>query len=294
MIRRLLQRNLRLYFRDHISVFFSLLAVLIVLVLYILFLADLSINMVSNQMNNMVDRESISYLINSWILAGLLSITSVTSTIGGLAAMVRDREYKLIADFKSAPIRRYVYVTSMISSAFIIGTIISLISLAIYGAYISITTAYGFTFIQYVKAVLVIMLSSAMNACLMGLIVSFFKTGNAFSGLSLMVGSTIGFLNGLYVPMGSLPSKVQTVVKCLPFGHVASVLRKIIMKESLDMCESGAGADAVNGLRSMFGVDLLWGGKVIKTEASLIFVMIVLAVSMVLLVINYGRKYEEI
>ena len=108
MIRRLLQRNLRLYFRDHISVFFSLLAVLIVLVLYILFLADLSINMVSNQMNNMVDRESISYLINGWILAGLLSITSVTSTIGGLAAMVRDREYKLIADFKSAPIRRYV------------------------------------------------------------------------------------------------------------------------------------------------------------------------------------------
>jgi|GEM_PF-1324775 len=40
MFKNITIRNLKLYFRDRLTVFYSLLAVLIVIVLYVLFLAD--------------------------------------------------------------------------------------------------------------------------------------------------------------------------------------------------------------------------------------------------------------
>ena len=54
MSRKLLYRNIQLYFRDRASVFFSLLAVLIVISLYILFLSKLQIDSVNQQTNNML------------------------------------------------------------------------------------------------------------------------------------------------------------------------------------------------------------------------------------------------
>nr|NLJ02159.1 ABC transporter permease [Bacillota bacterium] len=71
------KRNLKLFFRDRASVFFSLLAVFIIIGLYVLFLGDMV----------MMDLEGIPgarFLMDSWIMAGLMAVTSVTTTMGAL------------------------------------------------------------------------------------------------------------------------------------------------------------------------------------------------------------------
>lgn len=294
MLKKLVSRNFKLYFRDRMAVFFSLLAVLIVIVLYILFLSDLQVNTVNDQMHGSIDKDIISYLINSWILAGLLSITAVTSTLGAFGTMVNDREKKLIMDFKSSPLKNWVYPVAGIITAVIVGSIISIVSFVIYGIYIYADTGYSFSITQIGQCLGVIILSSFMSAALMGFLVSFFSTNSAFSSASLIVGTTIGFLNGLYVPMGSLPKNVQTVLKCLPFGHIASMFRRVLMSDSIKRCFKDAPDKTVDSYTHSYGVNLTWNGSDIAIHVSCIFIVAVLIVSLILMFLNYSRKKREL
>ena len=65
------------------------------------------------------------------------------------------------------------------------------------------------------------------------LVVSFFKTSNAFAAASTIIGTLLGFLAGIYIPIGTLPDYLQTIVKFFPVSHSASLFRQILMESSL-------------------------------------------------------------
>lgn len=294
MFKNITIRNLKLYFRDRLTVFYSLLAVLIVIVLYVLFLADLQISAINRATNNALPQEDVSYLVNGWILAGLLSVTTVTSTLGGFGTMVADRTYKIIMDFKSSPVPRMVYPLASMATAFIIGTVISAAGFAAYSALIYVDTGYIFSMEQVLKCLGLICLSSLMNAALMGFMVSFFKTNSAYASASLIIGSVIGFLNGLYVPIGNLPETVQTFIKCLPFWHLASLFRQVLLKEPIILCFGNAPQSALDGYIYEFGIRFKWGNGFVQPIVSILFALGVCIVSTVLFFINYRRKDNEI
>ncbi len=123
-------RNLKVFFRDKTSVFFSLLAVFIVIGLYVLFLGDIMAKGLSHHGGDM------RFLIDSWIMAGILSVTAVTTTMGAFGIMVEDRANNIIKDFSSSPIRRTTLAGGYILGAFIIGVIMSLVALVLFGVYI--------------------------------------------------------------------------------------------------------------------------------------------------------------
>ena len=294
MLRKLIYRNSSLYFRDRTSVFFSMLSVLIVIALYILFLAKLQVDIVNRQTNGVLNGDDLSYLINSWILAGLLSITTVTSTLGALGTMVSDRENRIVMDFKSSPLSAMTYPVSCVITSFTVGTIISVISFVIYGGYIYFTTGYLFSILMILKCLGLIFLSVMMNAALMGFLVSFLSTNSAYSSASLIIGAVIGFINGLYVPMGALPETIQSILKCLPFGHVASLLRRVLMQESINLCFKNVSMSVRQSYTRDFGVVLDWNGSEISSYISIMFIVGVLLISLILFFINFRRKKQEI
>ncbi|NLC66497.1 MAG: ABC transporter permease [Clostridium sp.] len=291
---KIIYRNVSLYFRDKASVFFSLLSVLIVMLLYILFLSNVQVVSITEQIGATANKNNISYLINTWILAGILSITTVTSTLGALAFMVNDRENKIIKDFKSSPITNSTYPVAGVISSFIVGLTMSIIALLIYGVYIFIDTGYLFSLIIIVETLALIVVSTIMNAALMGLLVSFISTNNVYSSASLIIGTTIGFVNGLYIPIGELPDKIQTFIKLLPFAHIASMFRQILMKDSIPKTFDGAPVEAINTYKEIFGIILKWKNESIAFNISLIFVIAVFTISIILFFINFRRKREEI
>ncbi len=276
------------------AVFFSLLSVLIVIVLYILFLSSLQVDDVKAQLGGAVEEDDISYLINSWILAGLLSITCVTSTLGAFGSFVNDREKKLTMDFKSSPISYGAYPVASAAAAFIVGTVISLITFAIYTAYIYIDSGYMFSQDEVIKCIGMILISVLMSSTLMGFMVTFFATNSAFSSASLIIGTIIGFLNAVYVPMGSLPDQIQTVLNCLPFGHIAALFRQILMVDSIDACFDGAPEDMIEGYKETYAVELSWDGSDIEPSTSFIFIGAVFAAALLLMFFNYSRKRNEL
>ena len=107
-------RNLKVFFKDKSSVFFSLLAVFIIIGLYALFLGDV-------WTSSMSDIAGIRFLMDSWIMAGLLAVTSVTTTMGAYGIMVQDREKKITKDFAASPVGNKNIVGGYIIGAVIIG-----------------------------------------------------------------------------------------------------------------------------------------------------------------------------
>ena len=89
MIWALLRRNLRVYFRDKASVFFSMLGVIIIIGLYLAFLG----NMVEDA--GASAGENARFMMDSWIMGGVISAASITTAMGAFGIMVEDTAKKL-------------------------------------------------------------------------------------------------------------------------------------------------------------------------------------------------------
>lgn len=68
----LVKRNIKLYMKDKMTVFFSLLAPIIVLVLYILFLGDLQVQNIMATIGDAVSETEVRALVNNWMISGVM------------------------------------------------------------------------------------------------------------------------------------------------------------------------------------------------------------------------------
>jgi multidrug/hemolysin transport system permease protein len=276
-------RNLRVFFRDRSSVFFSLLAVFIIIGLYVLFLGDVWTGSIKGL-------TGVRFMMDSWIMAGLLAVTSVTTTMGAFGIMVEDKARKISKDFYSSPISRGSLTAGYVVSAYIIGIIMTLVTLVLAEIYI---VAYGGQFLSFaalIKVIGLLLLSTLTSTSMVLFIVSFFRSVNAFATASTIIGTLIGFLTGIYLPVGQLPDAVQWVVKIFPVSHAAALLRQTMMEGPISRSFEGASASAAGPFKEMMGVTLKFG----DTEASgLLSIAILVGTAVlffVLSLLNLSRK----
>lgn len=205
-------RNLKVFFKDKTSVFFSLLAVFIIIGLYALFLGDA-------WTGSFGDMPGVRYLMDSWIIAGLLAITSLTTTMGAFGIMVDDKVRKINKDFMSSPLKRSSIAGGYIFSAYIIGIIMSIAALLLSEIYIISNGGELLGGIVLLKVFTLILLATFTNTSIVLFLVSFFRSANAFTTASTVIGTMIGFLTGIYLPIGQLPGGVQWAIKLFPVSH---------------------------------------------------------------------------
>jgi len=98
-------RNLRLFFRDRMNVFFSLLAAIILFALYTLFLGNLQSASLETSFPNATSAE-LKAFVDTWMFAGIVGITSITTGLGALGVLVEDGASGRFRDFLVSPIRR--------------------------------------------------------------------------------------------------------------------------------------------------------------------------------------------
>ena len=252
----LLLRNLRVYFRDKASVFFSLLSVLIIILLYALFLGD-----AWSSGSVFQGRAGVKNMMDSWIMAGLLAVVSVTSTMGAFGIMVEDKSRKIMKDFASSPLSRAGLTGGYILSAFLIGLVMSLVT-AVFAVIYMVARGSAFPGLPVLgKTVLLIIISSLSNTSLVLFLISFINSSNAFSTASTLIGTLIGFLTGIYMPIGQLPAAVQSIIKVVPTSHAAALLRQTLMEEPLQKVFAGAPPEMVNAFKETMGATLSVGGK---------------------------------
>jgi multidrug/hemolysin transport system permease protein len=277
-------RNLKIFFKDKGAVFFSLLAVFIVIGLYVLFLGDVWTSSFS-------DIPGMRFTMDSWIMAGSLSVASVTTTMGAFGALVDDKSSKRSKDFISSPLSRGSITGGYILGAIVIGIIMSLITLVLAEVYI---VAYGGELLSaaaFLKVLGLIVLSTVAGTSMVLFLVSFFKSSNAFTSASTVLGTLIGFVTGIYLPIGQLPEAVQWVIKCFPVSHAAALFRQVMMEAPM-AASFGMYSSTVPeaSFRLLMGVSYEYGGVVASPFASVLVLLGTAAVFFTLAMFNMSRK----
>ncbi|MFA6710200.1 MAG: ABC transporter permease [Candidatus Methanomethylophilaceae archaeon] len=282
---RFAKRNILIFFRDRSAVFFSFFGVLVVLALYILFLGDIWENDLSQQ--GIIDSK---LLIGTWMMAGVVAVASVTVSMGAFGTMVVDRDKNIVKDFSTSPARRSDLIAGYMLSVLTIGILMTVVTFFAALAYLS---CIGYT-LPPVSTILeifgIIALSVLANSAMILFIVSMIRTTSAFSTASAIIGTLIGFLAGVYIPVGALPSGVATVVNVFPTSHAASLLRTVMMSDVTTVSFSGLPPEAITEFNSSMGVTLSIGGTVISPLGSVMILLGYTAAFFALSVMILSRK----
>lgn len=284
---QLTKRNLWMFFRNKTEVFFSFLSVLIILGLYILFLSDLNVNNVIASLGREVD--GIRVLINSWVMAGLIAVSTVTLSIGSLSLMVLDKQRKVFYDFLVAPIKRHELFLSYILSTLIIVFMISMTVLIIAQAYVIGSGGAFFEWLDWVRIILVIILLSVSSTMMMLFFISFIENASVLSTLGTIVGTLIGFVTGAYIPMGVLPKPIQVFSNLLPVSQGASLLRNIFVRSSLQTVFDQAPVEIIDNYRRFQGIDLFIYDFKLEVNIMIAYILVTTVVFLVLNVLRFRK-----
>ena len=280
---RFAKRNLMVFFRDKSAVFFSLLSALIIVALYALFLGD-------TMTQGYEAVPEVRALMDSWIVAGILAITSITTTMGAYGTMVDDRARKIEKDFHCSPLHKSSIAGGYILSAFLIGVVMTLVALVLGEVYIVATGGPWLSFAATLKVLGLILATCFMNTAMVFFVVSFFRSLNAFSTASTILGTMIGFVTGIYMPVGVLPVAIQYVVKVFPVTHSAVLLRQVMMEGPLATSFAGAPAQAVSEFNEMMGITMRCGDASVTPFASLLVILLTGLLFFLLSSVRMSRK----
>ncbi len=285
----LVQRNNKVFRRDKTQVFFSLLSVIIVIVLYAVFLQKMQVDAIERLTKATPE---LMTMVNEWLVAGLLSMIAVSTTLGAYGIAVKDQESKAQADFLTAPLSRSTIQLSYVINAFIIGSIFSFIALIGCEIFLVATGGKLLSFGDFVH-VLGILFLSVLLASVFNLFLSLFvSTQNAFSTLGTIVGTVLGFLCGVYVPLGALPSFAQNLIMYFPISHTTLLLRNAFMDSSIGDVFEGVPASYVEDYKINYGIVYELHGKILSTSTSLIIIVCTIVILALASMMLFKRKYK--
>ncbi|WJY26098.1 ABC transporter permease [Sporosarcina trichiuri] len=262
----LAKRNMLLYFRDRSAVFFSLLSVAILIAVYVFFLGDL----IADGMPEFPGRKG---LLLTWVIAGIFAVTSITTTLAAFGTYVEDRQRRTLDDFLVTPLKRSVLTGGYLLSSLAIGLIMTFTALVAADIMLLAAGQPLLTAVQLLQSAGIIALSVLSAGSLFLLLVRFFRTSNACAAASTLIGTTIGFLAGIYIPIGSLPGYLQSVIQLVPVSHAALLFRQVLMAPYLTDAFAGAPAAKSEQFHEALGITFHLGDTALNPLFSVLYLI---------------------
>ena len=281
----LAKRCTLIYFRDRQSVFFSLMGVLVVVMIYLLFLRDMLIS-------SYPDMPGMGNLVDAWVLSGILGIVPVTTCAGALQTMMDDKVRKRDRDILVSPMTPSRIAAGYVLSTFAVGLIMGFLTFVLCLIYLAATGCP--LSLGGVATSLVLLIPSALSASIiMYAITSFLRSSGAFSGLFTVVSVLMGFLAGIYMPMGTMPSVMQTIGTLVPASHMAALFRNGLASDALDRAMGSLPAEEFSRFRVDMGFDLSLGGFGFSAMTMILYVLGITLIFFVIASVKAGRRRLE-
>lgn len=258
----LVRRNMRIYLRDKGAVFFSLLSMVIVIALMLFFLGDMNIEAITDMLGKLpgrdaaADQKNAELMVLLWTCAGIISINAVTVTLAALSSMIRDKTSGKINSIYTAPVSRLKISAAYICSACLSSVIVCGITLAITEIYCVIQGAEPFSLVSHLTLFGMIIVNSFAYSAIMYLVAVAAKTEGAWSSIGTIIGTLVGFLGGIYLPLGTLGNEIATGMKCLPVIYGTSMFRVIMTEDILAKTFEGAPQEMISEYSEAMGIKL--------------------------------------
>ncbi|WP_338215157.1 ABC transporter permease [Companilactobacillus muriivasis] len=258
----LMYRNLKIYFSDKSGVFFSLMGALISFVLYLIFLSQ-------NMVNSWSSVPDTKLLLDPWLIGGTMTITAITTTLSSLSLMVQDREKNILSDLSLTDVSYLGIQCSYLLTAMIVGTIMQLVMYFMMGGYFMITDKSPLNMAFFPQILGTAVLSSFIWTTFNLLLLSFVKKIDTLGKIGTIVGTASGFLAGVYMPIGILPTGVQEFMKYTPALYNTAIYRNILMNTQLKNSFKNLPVSIVNEFNEKMGISVKWDSQILTVQQNI-------------------------
>lgn len=292
------RRNVLVYYKDKVAVFFSLLTPIIVLGLYVLFLKDSYTSGLSD-LKKVISADDIDAVINSWLIAGVLGTAVVTVALNSFSTMVSDRQNKIDYDYKSTPAKSYCVVLSYLTAAVINTFIMCAVILTVSIVVLSMSDIYYGTAADILKTYGIVALGSVSSSLILMFLTSFIKKSSTLSSFGTIISTAVGFVIGAYVPVSQFDESVQNMLNLVPGSQIAGMLRQKIMGPTIssitDQLSGSAKKLVTDNINVAFSVDLKIFGDYRKMNFMIIYSVAAIALFLVLnlIVFRFNSKNKD-
>lgn len=281
----LVTRHIKVFTRDKAAFYLSFLSVAILIVVYKMFLGQYQIDAINEAMGTTTVNQDVSDMVNYWLLAGLVTITSMTATLGGYGVIISDREQGKGLDFQLTSVSSATLQMSYIISAIIIGTMTTFFTYVL-GVLLFLG---GETFFSLGAKTLALVLGNIFASTLLSILMIYpfcrlITSTKAFATFSTIIGTIIGFISGTYVSIGSVSPMLGKIMAYFPLTQMNALMKKILMEDSLSAVYADAPSTVIENYRQNYGVDLSFNAETMLTAQQMVNYLV--ALGCVLLLFN--------
>lgn len=282
---KLIKRNVKLFFKDKGMLFTSLITPIILLVLYVTFLANVYEQSLTENLPNSIElsKSVIDGFVASQLMSSLLAVSCVTVAFSSNFLMVQDKVNGTIKDFKTSPVK-----SSILSLSYYIATLISTFIISV----LAMCACLGYVYIKgwymsssdvimlFIDVVLLILFGTALSS-----VINFFLTTQGqITAVGTMVGAGYGFICGAYMPISSFSEGLQKVIMFLPGTYATSLIRNNSLRGVLDEFNSqGIPKMILTSMKDVFDCNLYFFDK--KVEMTTMY--LILCITIILLIAIY-------
>ena len=225
----LVSRNIKLYFKDKMTFFVSLITPLILIVLFLTFLKNVYADTITNLMPAGVEisKKAVEAFCGGWLFSSIISVSCVTVAFCS-NIMVLDKLNRSIQDLNLTPVKRSTLLISYFISNFLTTFLISIIVLIISLIYLACVGFY-LTFLD-----VIMLMVSTVCMCLFGslfasVIGMFISSQGVHSAVSTLISSMYGFISGAYMPISQFGEGIKNFLSFLPSTYGTVLFRQYYM-----------------------------------------------------------------
>ncbi len=229
VLKSLIKRNVKMFFKDKGLLFTSLITPMILLVLYATFLGNVYEDSFRQILKSIapdlkVSDSLINGCVGGQLFSSLLAVCTVTVTFCSNMLMVQDKANGTINDINITPVKGSTLALGYYLSTFITTLIICMLATVACLIYIAMIGWY-FSVLDILLILLDVFLLVMFGTALSSIINYFLSSQGQISAVGSIVSSCYGFLCGAYMPISQFSKGLQNIVAFFPGIYGTSLLR---------------------------------------------------------------------
>jgi len=288
----LVKRNIKIFYRTRGNIFFSMLSIIILVALHFAIFrsmyADNWIYVTSQISGLIIERENLTWIADSLMFSAIIPLGAVTISLTAIGTMVADKETNALSDFLISPIKRGILLTSYLMSSFIIGFTVLSLFIIFFCIYFFVMYGITFTALQLGLIVMAKIGSLIFANIFMLLLISFLKKQQSLSTLGSILGTSIGFLSGAYIPIGMFGDIIGALFSALPFLQLTVLTRQAFLYE-IETITPLTHEMLTGEIARNFGMEVWFGNNLISTQFTILISGTITLFLLIGLVIRFSR-----
>lgn len=288
----LVKRNTKLFFKDRAMFLSSMITPMILILLYVTFLAKVYRDSFMGSIPEGLEVSSrlIEGFIGGWMFSSLLAVCTVTISFCSNLLMIQDKYLGTIQDLTISPVKKSTIGLAYFISSAIVSMIICYTALIIGFIYLGCVGWY-LSFVDVLLLILDVFILTLFGTALASIVNFFLTTQGQASAVGTTVSCAYGFICGAYMPLSQFSQGIRNVLMFFPGTYGTNLIHNHFLSGVMDEFGKIFPSEVVSGMEKNFDLSLrFFDNQVPQYVCYIVFGLTIVALISIFVCMNKFSK----